>query len=218
MVYNKSNSSSKSIIFPQQSRIYTVPHTSKKLIERLSTQLKCSEQSAPAYIAVLNSFRNTCGDQVTYNGKNGSYLMANYYIVPGYIKQDSNFFDNLKFLNRAGYCRTSAPELVDILQTPDNNFGVVIYKINDTKGGILQPYREVALEVPIEKKEKFLEEQITLLKSTSLYNPAITESQDAWGVTPDTKNIYVDSWSQLEKSQSSKQSQSLIEKIRTLLK
>lgn len=218
MVYNKNNLDNKSIVFPLQNRTHSVPYTSKKLIEKLSTQLKCGVQSAPAYIATLNSFKTQGGDYVQYNGKNGSYMYENYYIVPGYIKQDSDFFDNLRFLNRAGYCRTSAPELVDILQTSDNNFGVVIYKINETKGGILKPYIEVSDEIPIEKKEKFLEEQVALLKSTALYNPAVTESQSAWGVTPDTQNIYVDSWSQLTKSQSVKQSQSLIERIRTLLK
>ncbi len=218
MVYNKSNNRNESILHPQIYRTYTLPQTSKKIIEDLSEQLKGCDQTPASYILTLNTFHKANENSVQFNKKNGSYIFGNYYIVPGYMKQNSDFFDNLRFLNRAGYCRTSAPELVDIIQTPDKNFGVVIYKINDTKGGILEPYREVAHEIPIEKKERFLEEQITLLKSTALYNPAITESQDAWGVTTDTKNIYVDSWSQLVKSKSTQERQDLINKIRYLLK
>ena len=42
-------------------------------------------------------------------------------------------------------------------------------------------------------------EQIKLLEDTGLYNKAVTDSYDYWYLTPDTHNIFVDSWTNLAK-------------------
>ncbi len=209
---------SNKISFKPTNRTQQVTLPDKKIIDDLSTRLKSGEQSALSYIKSLNEFKEDNNGIVIYNPQNGSYIYGNYYVVPGYIDKSSKFFDNLRFLNRAGFCKTSAPELVDCHQSGDKNFGVIIYKLNDTEGGILLPYLDVSSEIPIERKERFLDEQVVLLKSASLYNPAVMEDQRAWGVTPDTKNIYVDSWSRLEKCPSPEQKKTLIQRLRSLLK
>ena len=195
-----------------------MPNSTKNAINNLSTQLRCGEQNFASYVKTLNEFQSSIDRNVKYNQRNGTYTVANYHIVPGFMKEDSKYLDNLRFLNRAGFCRTSAPELVDVVKTRDNNFGVIIYKINDTNGGTLLPYLDVATEVSAEKKKQFLDEQATLLKSASLYNPAIFESQKNWGVTPDTRNIYIDSWSTLTKCQDPDEKKNIIEKLKSFLK
>ena len=212
----------KIIIFSPLDGISNMPHkkqgNSKEKIDCLIKQLIKGKQSSFDYIKTLNDFKSVNGDSVIYNPRNGSYILDNYYVVPGYIKGDTKFFDNLKFLNRAGFCRTSAPVLLDMTKTQDDDFGVVVFKINDTNGGIVLPYLDVVSDVSLEKKNKFFEEQETLLRSASVYNPAVIENQEAWGVTPDTKNIYIDSWANLIKASSPAQKKSIIDRLKNLLK
>lgn len=208
----------KKVNFNQINRIEQVTIQNKNIIDDLLLRLKNGEQSTLSNIRTLNEFRENHNSDVIYNSKNGSYIYGNYYIIPGYINKDSKSFDNLKFLNRAGFCKTSAPELVDCYNSGDNNFGVIVYKINDTAGGILLPYLDMSSEIPKERKEKFFEEQVVLLKSTSLYNPAVIEDQRNWCITPDTKNIYVGSWLKLEKCPSPEGKKALIQRLKNSLK
>ena len=198
--------------------LWRLKNSTKTIINNLSTQLRCSEQNFDSYVRTLNELKNSSDRNVKYNKKNGTYSISNYHIVPGFIKKDSHYVDNLRFLNRTGFCRTSAPELVDFIETRDKNFGVIIYKINDTNGDALLPYLDVSNEIPAEKKKQFLDEQTTLLRSASLYNPAIFESQKNWGVTPDSKNIYIDSWATLTKCQTSDEKKTIIDKLKSFLK
>lgn len=168
-------------------------------------------------IEILNKFKSQNKD-VIYNEKNGSYVLENYYIVPGMYTDDcKSFVKNLKTLNRLGLCRTSAPEIIDIAQNANNDFAVFVYKINDTKGGILLPYLQKYKQVPIEKKEQFLQEQKALLLNTAKYNPAVLKSFDCWGVTPDTYNIFIDSWNELTKSMSKEEQSRIIQHLEEIL-
>ncbi|MCM1265789.1 MAG: hypothetical protein NC200_06280, partial [Candidatus Gastranaerophilales bacterium] len=150
--------------------------------------------------------------------KNGSYIMKNYHFVPGYFNNTSPFIDNLRLLNHYGFCKTSAPELIDVHHLPKDNFGVMTFKINDTNGGEAKPYLDVMDTVPLEKKKNFLNEQFVLMDNLGKYNPAILESYDSWLVTPDSKNIYIDTWSVLDDYKSVSEKNKIKSELKSRLK
>ena len=148
-------------------------------------------------IDILNNFKKSA-KFVDFDPTNGSYRYQNFYIIPGLRAKNTKFIQNLKFINKLGLCKTSAPEIVHYGLSQDNEFNVIIYKINNTKGGKLIPIENLKT-IDSDKKSKFIEEQIVLLDETGLYNKAVTDSYDFWFLTPDTHNIFIDSWGNLLK-------------------
>lgn len=164
-------------------------------------------------IHILNDYKNK-SDKFVYNPNTGSYRFNNYYIIPGMKIKDTAFEKNLKLINRLGHCKTSAPDLIMLANSKDNQFNVIVYKLNGTEGGILEPL--VSLKnVPQSSKKRFVDEQLALLSDTGLYNEAITDSYDYWYLTPDTKNIFIDSWSSLKKCINPDEKQIVSEKLKS---
>ncbi len=152
-----------------------------------------------------------------YKDKNGAYVFENYYILPGYTNKNSEFLKSLKEnLNIVQpICKTSAPELIDIVSTEDENFSAIIYKINDTKNADLIPYLE-SDGANQEKTDLFISEQIELLNKTGLYNPEIFNSTEHFYLTPDTKNIVFEAWGELVKINKDEK-ENLLHKLKCLL-
>ena len=128
--------------------------------------------------------------------------------------EDNEFEKNLLYLNHLGHCKTSAPDLVKIANSKDNSFNVIVYKLNGTEGGILEPLVTLK-DVPETSKKRFTDEQLALLADTGLYNTEITDSYNYWYLTPDTKNIFIDSWSSLKKCQSPEEKRMIFEKLKS---
>ena len=167
-----------------------------KPIQDLSSKLIIYANMDEA-IDILNSFKRNVG-AVDFYPENGSYRYQNFYIIPGLKAKNTTFIQNLKFINKLGLCKTSAPEIVHYGVSQDNEFNVIIYRINDTKGGKLIPIESLKTINP-DKKNKFIMEQIKLLEDTGLYNSAVIDSYDYWFLTPDTHNIFIDSWGNMNK-------------------
>lgn len=165
------------------------------------------------YVHALNEFRNACPN-VKYNPNNGHYSLGNIYITPGLYGGNSEFVDNLKLLNRLGHCRTSAPELMHFSVSGDKKFCTAIYKLNDTEGGDLVKVNKLS-DIPESSKKRFLDEQLTLLRDTSFYNPDIIDSYDFWCMTPDTKNVVIDSWGKLSKCSSADEKAKIAEILKS---
>lgn len=163
-------------------------------------------------IDILDSFKKSIKD-VEYDPRYGTYRYLNYYIRPGLKSENTNYITNLQFINKLGHCKTSAPEIIHHGRSRDNQFDVIIYKVNDTKGGALRHLTSLS-EIKPKQKEQFISEQINLLEDTGLYNSAVIDSFDDWYLTPDTNNIYIDSWNSLVKCFSAKQK----EKVKEILK
>lgn len=168
-----------------------------KTIDSFFKNLKNEGKNIESTIVLMDKFAES-NPETKYITRNGSYILNNYHIVPGYFDKDSQFLNNIKLLNHYGFCKTSAPELVDIHYLPKEKFGVMAFKINDTKSAEMYPYLQAADSVLDEKKTKFIQEQFVLMNNLGKYNPAVLESYDSWLVTPDTKNIYIDTWSTLK--------------------
>lgn len=191
----------------------------EKSVIDLLNNLKKNNSDIKTIIFELNKFKDE-NSRVVYNSKNGSYSVGNYYIVPGYVSSDAEFLKNLGLLNKNGLCKTSAPEVVDVvyLAQPEIEFCVVVYKLNGTNGGSPIPYIEALNEVSLDKKQVFYKEQEMLLEKLSLYNSDLFESYSSWAVFSDSQNIYVDSWASLEKCVSSEEKAKLLMKLKEMLK
>lgn len=138
---------------------------------------------------------------VIYKEKNGAYIYENYYLLPSFTKKDDETLQilkkNLKIVNPI--CKTSSPELIDILSTIDNKFSMIIYKIQQTNNADLIPYSQTN-GTKQDKIEQFITEQKNLLSQTGLYNPEIFQSINHFYITSDTENIVFDDWTNLVQS------------------
>ena len=135
---------------------------------------------------------------VIYKEKNGAYIYENYYLLPSFTKKEDATLqilkENLKIVNPI--CKTSSPELINILSTMDKKFSIIIYKIQQTSNADLIPYIQTN-GVEKDKIEQFVSEQQNLLSQTELYNSEIFQSINHFYLTSDTKNIIFDDWTKL---------------------
>ena len=184
------------------------------VIQTLCSNLKGYKNMDEA-ITILNNTQKQNND-IKYRQRDGAYIYQNYYIIPGIKPLDRSFESNIRFINKLGLCKTSAPELIEVSNSKDNSFCVIIYKLNDTKGGELLPIKTLS-NIPRKSKKRFISEQIELLDNTGLYNSAVTDSYDYWLITPDTKNIVIDSWSDLKRCTDLKQKKDIEEQLQRVI-
>lgn len=176
--------------------VYYLCYNQRMLITEIIEKINSSKDGNAA-IDCLIEFKNSTPD-LKFIDKNGAYVYNNYYILPSYTNKNDEFLkklkENLKLANQI--CKTSSPEFVDIASTKDENFTVIIYKINSSEDAELIPYLQTN-GATIEKKELFKSEQEKLLEEKMLYNPEILIAVDHFYLTPDTQNIVFGSWTGL---------------------
>ena len=163
-----------------------------EIIERIN-----SSKNSNAVIDYLIELHNS-NQELRFIDKTGAYVYKNYYILPSFTNKNDEFLttlkNNLKLVNQI--CKTSSPEIVDIISTQDEKFTVIIYKINESENAELIPYLQTN-GASIEKKEIFKSEQAKLIEEKNLYNPEILIGIENYYLTPDTKNIVFGSWTGL---------------------
>lgn len=176
--------------------IYYLCYNQRMIISEIIEKINSSKDGNAA-IDCLIEFRNSTPD-LRFIDKTGAYVYKNYYILPSFTNKNDEFLttlkNNLKLVNQI--CKTSSPEIVDIISTQDEKFTVIIYKINDSENAELIPYLQTN-GASIEKKELFKSEQAKLIEEKNLYNPEILIAIDHFYLTPDTQNIVFGSWTGL---------------------
>lgn len=176
--------------------IYYLCYNQRMIISEIIEKINSSKDSN-AVIDYLIELHNS-NQELRFIDKTGAYVYKNYYILPSFTNKNDEFLttlkNNLKLVNQI--CKTSSPEIVDIISTQDEKFTVIIYKINESENAELIPYLQTN-GASIEKKEIFKSEQTKLIEEKNLYNPEILIGIENYYLTPDTQNIVFGSWTGL---------------------
>ena len=176
--------------------MFPLCYNQRMIISEIIEKINSSKDSN-AVIDYLIELHNS-NQELRFIDKTGAYVYKNYYILPSFTNKNDEFLttlkNNLKLVNQI--CKTSSPEIVDIISTQDEKFTVIIYKINESENAELIPYLQTN-GASIEKKEIFKSEQTKLIEEKNLYNPEILIGIENYYLTPDTQNIVFGSWTGL---------------------
>lgn len=126
---------------------------------------------------------------------NNLYRFKDYVIRIGMSFNTDSLTQTLKDINKLDL--NCAPKYISSKYFNDGS-SILVTKIKTLESDLpMKSFNKVKHEIPLDSKNKFLEDVEKLLNN-DMINPAIAQSTQNWYVIPGSNRIYIDNWEEIK--------------------